>query len=165
MHSWRLRFYGDVNYTRPVVICSVEGCSSRHKSNGLCQTHLRRFRKGLPLDGNLRTLNPKRYKQLTLHGHFLADVRGRVYAHRVALYEQIGNARVPCFWCAAPLEWFPEESGKCEPIHVDHLDHDRHNNAWSNVVPSCNGCNAGRMLFNSKVRTPQYMGAALSVGS
>lgn len=150
MHHWRLRVHGDVNYVpyKPRV-CIVEGCNRRHKGYGYCKFHLERFRKGLPLDGPLRTLHPKRYRIVTRRDHPLAMKNGRVAVHRMVFYDQIGNSRIPCFWCGTSLEWRIN-------LFVDHLDHDRHNNQPTNLVPSCNSCNAGRMLVNSRIRTSVY---------
>lgn len=148
MHKWRLDNYGDVNYTRPQRLCSLEGCGMPHGAHGYCKSHNRRISKGLPLEGPLRTVNPKRYLGRKLPFHPLASVRGGVSIHRVNLYESAGRPKaMACFWCAKPLCWRPTKI--YEQIMVDHLDHDRHNNDPRNLVPSCNSCNAGRMLHTS----------------
>lgn len=150
MHHWRLRTHGDASYKPwPDVRCSIEGCHKKHKGHGLCQLHLSRKKKGLPMSGVLRTKNPKRYQYVKLPNHPLAMKNGCVFVHRKVLYDQIGEARVPCFWCGNPLEWRIN-------LHVDHRDHDRQNNDPKNLLPSCNSCNAGRMLFCSKNRVSIY---------
>jgi hypothetical protein len=145
MHHWRLRTHGAVNYWKP-RLCSFSDCKNRHKAHGFCQFHYKRQKRGLPMSGALRTLHPKHYKVIRKPDHPLACRDGRVSAHRIVLYDEIGDRRVPCFWCGVPLTW---DSGLC----VDHIDHDRHNNHPTNLVPSCNSCNAGRMLINSNSST------------
>jgi len=150
MHNWRLVVHGDVNYVpyKP-TLCLLRGCNNKHKGHGLCQKHLVRKRRGLPMFGVLRTLHPKRYKLITKPQHPLAMKNGRVYVHRMVLYDEVEGSRLPCFWCGAPLEWKVN-------LHVDHRNHDRHNNSPTNLVPSCNSCNAGRMLIGSIKRVSIY---------
>jgi hypothetical protein len=150
MHSWRLRHYGDVHRVRARRLCSVADCSRPNKANGLCQLHRRRFERGLPTDYVASPLAKKRYRMQTRHSHPLADVRGRVYVHRVALYDSVDGSRLPCFWCGAPLEWLVN-------LCVDHFNHDRHDNNPTNLLPACNGCNAGRTSKNPRVRQPIYL--------
>lgn len=159
MHNWRLTYHGSVHYTRPPrPLCTVSECPRTVKGHGLCQLHLGRANRGLPMDYVAPTLAAKRYQLRKAPGHPVADIRGRVYVHRQVLYDQTNGGRLPCFWCAAPLEW-----GK--NLVVDHLDHDRHNNASTNLVPACNGCNAGRTVRNPQVRTPIYAATYREVGT
>lgn len=123
--------------------CLVPGCESTHKGRGFCQKHLNRRRKGLPLLGPIKTLNPKRYRVVTRRGHQIAMRNGRVYEHRLVLFDAVRGASLPCFWCGEPVHWLAETSEQA--LHVDHLDHDRHNNQVTNLRPSCPSCNCGRM--------------------
>lgn len=149
-HAWRLRVHGDPYYTPYMPkLCTVAGCGRKHKGHGYCQKHLSRSKRGLSLVGLLRTLNPKRYRQIKRPQHPLAMKNGCVLLHRYVLFEQIGFVRVPCFWCGNPLEWKKN-------LHVDHKDHDRRNNSPTNLVPACNSCNAGRMLHCAKPRVSMY---------
>lgn len=150
MHFWRLMHHGSVNYVPwEKVTCSVDGCETKNKAHGLCQKHLRRKKKGTPLDFCAPVLDKKRYCTINFPEHPLAYKDGRVAKHRAVLFEQIGFRRVPCFWCGCGLEWKVN-------LFVDHKDHDRQNNHPINLVPSCNGCNAGRTYLNPNIRTPAY---------
>ena len=152
MHAWRLRHYGDPNYKREpriVLVCDVPNCERSAVGRGLCQLHLSRKRKGIPQDFTRPKLQKQRYRQLTRPDHPLANKRGRVYEHRMVLFDQIGDVRVPCFWCGDPLEWRVS-------LCVDHLDHNRHHNVSTNLVPACNGCNAGRTISNPQIRQSIY---------
>lgn len=153
MHSWRLRFHGDVHYVRPKVLCSFPDCGREHDGHGLCALHLLRQKKGIPLTYERPKLATKRYKIRRMPHHPLANALGRVYEHRAVFYDAVFGSRVPCFWCAAPLEWGVN-------LCVDHLNHDRHDNSLTNLVPSCNSCNAGRTRTNSHVRQSIYSEAA-----
>lgn len=145
--------------------CLIDGCLGKHKGHGYCTQHYNRFKKGLPITGELKTLNPKRYVVVTDRNHPLAFKNGRVYKHRKVLFDQVGGngGRLPCFWCGKPLDWFGFEF---EKLMVDHLNHDRHNNEPTNLVPSCNSCNAGRMI-GSRPRQSIYSGIKINqlVGS
>lgn len=53
-HSHRLKRYGNVEggfrKRGDKIICSVDGCESKHKGNGLCQSHLSRLKRNGSLD-------------------------------------------------------------------------------------------------------------------
>jgi hypothetical protein len=158
MHNWRLQTHGNPFYQRPTVLCIVDGCGRKHSGNGLCALHRRRRARGLPLDYVRPRLPPKRYRLLKRKTHPLADKLGRVYEHRLALFDSMvatkaigagGGGRIPCFWCGRPVEWLVT-------LFVDHLNFDRHDNRPENLVPSCNGCNAGRTSANPRIRTSIY---------
>lgn len=159
MHNWRLVNHGSAEYTRPVRLCTYPGCTSKHKGHGFCQPHLIRWRNGLTMDIVPRQPRNGRYAMVTRRGHPLAGKTGRVFVHRMVLYDSSGGGRMPCFWCARPLGWGVEKFAP-GAIVVDHLDHDRSNNSPTNLVPSCNGCNAGRIRGHAAVRVPQYELAA-----
>ena len=76
---------------------------------------------------------------------------GRVYEHRMILFDNIGTRVVPCFWCGAALSF------EARDLFVDHLNHDRQDNRAQNLVAACNGCNAGRTRLNSSVRVPMFV--------
>ncbi len=156
MHHWRWKKFGDpLREPYPTKLCSLEGCALKHKAGGLCLKHYRRKKSGVPLDYVRPVLAKKRYRVLTRPDHPLAWPNGRVSEHRMVLYDSIGVAVVPCFWCGKGLSF------AWNNLVVDHLNHDRHDNRLKNLVPSCNGCNAGRTATSSQVRTSIY--AALLV--
>jgi hypothetical protein len=158
MHKWRVDHYGDPLRVRPSrPVCSVDGCCRTVKGRGLCSTHFGRHKRGIPLNYTRPLLSKTRYRLKTMRGRPLADRRGRVYEHRAVLFESIAWMRVPCFWCGKPVSF------SCGLV-PDHLDHDRQHNALRNLVPACNGCNAGRTRSNPKVRKSIYENWTFPVG-
>lgn len=153
-HYERFRTYGDPYFSKYNIkrFCSVIGCDKKHEAKGFCQKHFNRFRKNQSLIDPVKTLNFKRYKQIRKPDHPLSCKTGAVYVHRMILYNNVQGCRLPCFWCGKPLDWFGIEN---EKLCVDHRDFDKHNNSVENLLPSCNSCNAGRVI-GSKNRTPMY---------
>jgi hypothetical protein len=82
------------------------------------------------------------YRVYQMPGHQLANARGSVYAHRLALFGAIGPGVHPCHWCAKPVLWGSPLT--LDRLVTDHLDGDQLNNDPANLVPSCSGCNATR---------------------
>lgn len=159
MHFWRLQHKGDVNYTRPErPLCAITGCEQTIKAYGMCQFHWSRTKKGIDFSWVKPTLAKRRYRSLTRRNHPLADKRGKVTEHRMVLYDTVEGSRLPCFWCGTPLEWK-------DNLVVDHLNHNRHDNSPTNLVPSCNSCNCGRTINNSHIRKSIYSSADTSVVS
>ena len=74
--------------------------------------------------------------RLRMPGHPLASARGRVFEHRMVLYNRIGAGPHPCELCGEILEW-PE-------IVVDHVNCVRTDNRLENLRVCCRGCNARR---------------------
>lgn len=78
-------------------------------------------------------------------GHPLAPPSGAVAISRLTLYERIGPGEHPCHWCGNLVEWMVGRGVRdARALLVDHLDHDPTNDDESNLVPSCNPCNAHR---------------------
>lgn len=153
MHAWRLKHHGTPLYEPwPTRLCSYPGCGRKHKKHGLCSLHANRQKRGVPLDYVAPVLAKKRYRLKRRPEHPLADIRGRILEHRMVLFGQIGFLAVPCFWCGVRLQFGVN-------LFVDHLDFDRHNNVPMNLVPACNGCNAGRTRSNPRVRQSMYSAA------
>lgn len=168
MHNQRLTVHGDVNHVpfstmnpgapRNAVglrICSVPSCERKHKGHGYCGMHLNRWRKGISLDSPGKEPAKHRYRYLTRPGHPLAMKNGRVAEHRMVLFDTTGGARMPCFWCGRPLDWF---ASRFDPgaMVVDHRDHNRRNNDPTNLLPSCTSCNCGRIKGFAAHRVPVY---------
>lgn len=146
----RLLNHGSVDHVRPQrALCSFDGCGNTNKGHGLCALHLRRKKRGLPLDYSKPQLSPRRYRFKKAPNHPLCDKLGRVYAHRQVLFDTVEGSRLPCFWCGSPLNWMVD-------LVVDHLNHNRHDNSSRNLVPACNGCNAGRTIRNPRIRQSIY---------
>lgn len=153
MHHRRLEIHGDVHARNYRTGCDVEGCKRYHKSNGLCDLHYRRMqRTGTTDDPPPPILDPKRYRQRKYPGHPLAHSDERAYVHRVVLYDAIGPGSHPCHWCGKFVRWERSARKDAGALVVDHLDHNRHNNAVGNLVPACNTCNVKRTRRQSMSR-------------
>jgi hypothetical protein len=128
------------------TICTIVGCTRPIHGNGLCNLHRSRLARTGMTDAPIRkSLASKRYKLVKRPGHPLAHATThRVYEHRAVLFDQVGMGWVPCFWCGNPVKFSTEHPQPPDALITDHLDHDRHNNAPTNVMPACNSCNCAR---------------------
>lgn len=167
MHWNRWRKHGDpgdVESVRPPVVgdtCSVEGCDRprEKKSNGtrrsMCPGHVSRkrhtgdLRPDVPIKetirGRGRHVSSYGYWLIPGTGHPLAFANGDVLEHRAVMYDHVGPGKHQCHWCDTTVSWdvnFPATGA----LVVDHLNADRLNNDLSNLVVSCQPCNAARML-------------------
>lgn len=70
------------------------------------------------------------------------STRGRVYEHKVALYNKIGYGPHRCHWCHTPLTW--AKGTKQGVLITDHVNGIRNDNSPSNLVPACSSCNTMR---------------------
>jgi 5-methylcytosine-specific restriction endonuclease McrA len=91
-------------------------------------------------DGHINSLG---YRIHYKPDHPLADSNGRVFEHRMVLYEKIGLGIHLCHWCEDPLEWGVN-------LNVDHVNFKKLDNRVENLVPSCQSCNTLR--FNRLIR-------------
>jgi hypothetical protein len=144
--------------TRP--LCVVEGChNNRSYSSGLCNAcYVRGYRGG---DAFVKPPVVKRaYRSVGTNGYVIVwdtthplsrGFGNGLFEHRKVLYDAIGPGPHPCHWCSVMVDWIV---GKCVKgsLVPDHLDGNRVNNALSNLVPSCNRCNASRGSFMAWVR-------------
>ena len=97
----------------------------------------------------MKKADTTRYRSISISlDHPLAqdagNGRGKVYEHRLVLFNKIGPWNHQCNWCGKLLEW----SNDCNTnsIVVDHLDGNEWNNAPENLVPSCRRCNIQRSI-------------------
>lgn len=69
---------------------------------------------------------------------------GKVYEHRLVLFDKIGPWDHECYWCKKSIRW----GNDCDAdvIVVDHLDGNEWNNTPENLVPSCRRCNIQRSI-------------------
>lgn len=74
--------------------------------------------------------------------HPIAMADGKIYTHRMVLYEKLGAGQHPCHWCGKHLVWV----GAGSKLVSDHLDANKWNNEPDNLVPACTHCNRARML-------------------
>src|ERR1035437_7343097 len=96
------------------------------------------------------TLPPiARYIELPMPGHPLAGATsGRVQAHRLTLFDKIGDGWHSCHWCGKFVKWTNKGVHVPDALIVDHLDADIFNNGEDNLVPSCSHCNLDRLRLN-----------------
>lgn len=59
--------------------------------------------------------------------------------HRIIMWDMLGGEDAQCHWCDKDIHWFSKSWN--DNLVVDHVDRDRGNNEYSNLVPSCNMCN------------------------
>ncbi len=94
-----------------------------------------------------------RHRMMKAKGHPIAPSSGTAPIARVRLYDAIGAGWHPCSWCGKPVEWRVGVGvNDPEALLVDHLDHDATNDEVSNLVPSCNACNAHRRAAGDSPR-------------
>jgi hypothetical protein len=78
--------------------------------------------------------------------HPLADNRGRTRLHRAVLYDGIGPGPHDCHWCGiGGLRWDAAQSD-VDYLTVDHVDHDKVNDMFANLVPTHKWCNDNRFI-------------------
>jgi hypothetical protein len=129
--------------------CVVPGCDNPPRSSGAewCKKHYHRWYRHGSVDkvaaGVHTQAHVGAYVMTTRTGHPLARAGGRVYVHRMVLFDTIGPGVHPCHWCTRPVTW---DQGKGEPdqLHLDHLNANRSDNRPENLAPSCRDCNPAR---------------------
>jgi hypothetical protein len=130
-----------------VRCCAVDGCQRPTKSDAAlyCRLHGERVRRhgdvARERPTGRRWTNPEGYVLVYLPDHPLAMKLGKVFEHRVVLWEKTAGCDQDCFWCGRALGWFAR--GKARLV-TDHLDGNVANNNPANLVASCSNCNAGR---------------------
>lgn len=134
----------------PDVLCTVEGCTNAPRNWGasLCSKHYhRQYRHGdvtiTAQASGVSVRKPRRYRTVSMRNHPLAMANGRVYLHRMILFDALDGKNPHCYWCGAQLDW-SKRRGDPACVNVDHLDGDTGNNERSNLEPSCGRCNSTR---------------------
>lgn len=127
--------------------CSVPGCDKPLRSPGAdwCAMHYHRWYRHGSVEKVAAKVRPQfpRYRQTMRHGHPIAGKSGKVYVHRLVLFETIGPGTHPCHWCCRQVSWdLPK--GQPDALQADHLNHDRLDNRPENLVPACGPCNTAR---------------------
>jgi hypothetical protein len=131
----------------PSTMCSVTGClkppRSRHAR--FCEMHYARVRRhgdwSCVREPAYRWRSSAGYIVTIRRGHPLAARDGRVYEHRVVLWDKTSGCDQDCYWCGRAVWWFGR--GKSRLV-TDHVDGHKENNAPTNLVASCHDCNTGR---------------------
>lgn len=130
--------------------CIVSGCDNTPRSGKAewCKKHYHRWYRHGSVDRSATTAgltasNGRRYRTTQRPDHPIAGPSGRVYVHRITLYDAIGPGAHPCHWCSRAVRW---EAGKGQPDHltVDHVNGMGDDNRLANLVPSCIACNSTR---------------------
>jgi 5-methylcytosine-specific restriction endonuclease McrA len=126
-----------------------DGCENapRTGSAELCPKHYHRwYRHGstdlATTEINVSVSHGRRYRLKEIPSHPLAGRNGKVYEHRMVLYDAIGPGPHPCYWCGVTLDWLPGSTPGA--IEVDHLNAISDDNRIDNLVPACRNCNSGR---------------------
>lgn len=134
----------------PNRTCSVPGCDkpSRSLNQPLCPMHYHRLYRHGSIDrtahhGVVTASGGRRYRRRYMPGHPLAGSDGKVYVHRMVLFDSIGPGLHACHWCQRPVFWTLPK-GKPNQLQVDHLNGMGDDNDPSNLVPSCPRCNTTR---------------------
>jgi len=78
--------------------------------------------------------------------HPLATKNGYVAEARMVLFDKVGFGPHPCHWCKKVVDWkvIKGAGTQSDCIVVDHFNNNWRNNAPSNLVVSCQGCNGSR---------------------
>jgi len=130
--------------------CTTPECNKPARSPGstLCPMHYHRaYRHGsvhkVANHSGVTVSHGRRYKTVTAKGHPIARSGGKVYEHRLVLWEAIGPGEHPCYHCQRTVSW---DHGKGHPdtLQVDHLNNMGDDNRPENLVPCCTGCNTLR---------------------
>jgi hypothetical protein len=130
--------------------CSVPDCTKTPRSNSAewCPMHYHRWYRHGSVDkvqtneDTPTASKGRRYIGAYMPGHPVASRNGKVWMHRVVLYDAIGPGPHPCHWCAKPVEW--GKGRGADALQVDHLNGWGDDNAIDNLVPSCPACNTTR---------------------
>lgn len=132
---------------RELRTCEYPGCERLNKGGyqALCERHYRE-RRVEKLPTLFHADKPERmgryenrktgYILLRDKTHSLSNKQGYVYEHRAVAFQKYGPGSQTCYWCNADIEW--------ADLHVDHLDWNRTNNTFANLVTSCPDCNVNR---------------------
>ncbi len=134
----------------PERTCTVTGCTKTPRSGSAewCKMHYHRWYRHGDVNASadrsgISVSAGRRYRILTLRHHPLARAAGRVWEHRVVLYDAIGAGPHPCHWCSTLVRW-ESTRGDSDCLVVDHLNGIGDDNRVANLVPACGPCNSAR---------------------
>lgn len=132
--------------------CAVPDCTKQPRSGSadLCPMHYHRWYRHGSVDltaheARISASHGRRYRWRYAPGHALASrANGKVYEHRMVLYDTIGPGPHACHWCKTQVDWLPK--GEPAALQVDHLNGFGDDNHPDNLVPSCADCNIARAM-------------------
>lgn len=130
--------------------CAVEGCTKPARSpnpripeSSWCPMHYHRwYRHGDLNRSGVGSSFVRKYRSVYMPGHPLAAESGKVYVHRLVLFNKIGPGEHSCHWCDKKVTWTVRRGP--DKLVADHLDDAGDNNHPDNLVPSCAYCNTTR---------------------
>jgi hypothetical protein len=149
--------YQRARYGRPLdqptkieyATCTVEDCSNKPRSRyaTLCPMHYHRQYRHQDTQAQANTAgisasHGRKYLMRYAPTHPLAKKNGKVYAHRLVLFNAIGWGPHACHWCGTRVEWVAK--GEQYELQPDHLNNIGNDNRLENLVPSCRACNTAR---------------------
>lgn len=129
--------------------CSVEDCRKppRRPSSPWCAMHYHRwYRHGsveMVASSKVTATPNSVYKSVSRPRHPLAPPCGRVYVHRMVLFDAIGPGSHACHWCGRLVTWLLPIDNP-DTLEVDHLNGVKDDNRIDNLVVSCGDCNTTR---------------------
>lgn len=129
MHWWRVKRYGDPNFTSFNFKCKVEGCGRKHRAKGWCSKHFEQHRRSSGYHATAQRKPKTRYTDCLRY----AKKRGLEWTIPFEIFLELISKC--CTYCQGPL---PQTRAGL----------DRKDNAMGytidNVTPCCTDCNATR---------------------
>lgn len=130
--------------------CTIDGCDKPSRNKGvasMCPMHYHRwYRHSDPhkvsAKSGVTVSLGRRYQMKYDPRHPLAHANGKVYVHRMVLFDELGPGPHACHWCGAEVDWLPK--GDPRELQPDHLNNDGSDNRLENLVPACRACNSQR---------------------
>lgn len=130
--------------------CMLPECDkpARSKAVSLCKMHYhRQYRHGstdmVSSKSGVTASHGRRYRTTHVKGHALAGADGKVYVHRLVLFNTIGPGEHACHWCNVTVSW-DKRRGEDGALNVDHINSIGDDNRAENLVPCCVSCNNAR---------------------
>jgi 5-methylcytosine-specific restriction endonuclease McrA len=107
--------------------------------------NLGKVSKAVPTDTSFQrvSIGNSGYEVIYQPDHPISPIGGKVFRHRVIVYDLIGPGWHSCTHCGVDVTW-DAHCPEPQALVVDHMDWNRSNNGLSNLVISCQPCNLKR---------------------